>query len=60
LKNSWEQLRLSFLNSDIFKGVVDSANSFVTTISKIDKKKLAVIGIIGITAGKVIITNFIN
>ena len=60
LRNSWEQLKLSFISSDMFKGGVDVLNKFITNIGKIDKKRLAAIGIIGITAGKAIILNFIN
>lgn len=60
LKNSWEQFKLSIINSDMFKSGVDLLNNFITSISKVDKKRLLATGIIGITVGKQIITNMID
>ena len=60
LKNSWEQFKLSIINSDMFKGGVDLLNNFITSISKVDKKRLLATGIIGITVGKQIVTNMID
>lgn len=56
LKNSWEELRVSFLGADDYKKGLDFANSFLNSIKNIDPKKLiadlAVFSIIG--------TNIIN
>lgn len=60
LKNSWEQFKLSIINSDMFKKGVDLLNNFITSISKVDKKRLLATGIIGVTVGKQIITNMID
>lgn len=43
LKNSWEQLRLSFLQSDTYKAAIDGLNSVVKSISKINFKRLIVL-----------------
>lgn len=39
LKNTWEQLRMSILNADIFKSLIDGANGLLGKISKLDFKK---------------------
>lgn len=36
LQNSWEQLRVSLMNSDFFKGVVDTVGSLVKYLSELD------------------------
>lgn len=42
LKNSWEQFRTSLIDSDAFKGAIDSLTGFVQSIQNIDFKKLIV------------------
>ena len=42
LKNTWEQLRVTMIDSNIFKGAIDSLTTFVKDLSKIDFKKLIV------------------
>lgn len=42
LKNAWEQLRVTMIDSDVFKGAIDSLTKFVKSVSKIDFKKLIV------------------
>ena len=37
LKNSWEQLRLSFANSDIFKNAVEGLTAIVNKIESLDE-----------------------
>ena len=44
LKNAWEQLRVTMINSNVFKTVIDQATDFVKKISKIDFKKLIAFG----------------
>lgn len=60
LKNSWEELRVSFLGSDDYKKGLDFANSFLNSIKNIDPKVLiADVAIFGII-GKNIISNIIK
>lgn len=60
LKNSWEELRVSFLNADDYKKGLDIANGFLNTIKNIDPKTLIVdVAIFGII-GKNIVTGIIN
>lgn len=40
LKNTYEQLKISLLDADIFKSLIDSANNALTKISKLDFKVL--------------------
>lgn len=60
LKTAWEQLRISFADSDFFKGAVDSLTKFVNLVSKMDKGQLAVVATIGVTIGTNIITSLID
>ena len=60
LRNSWEQLKLSFLNHEMFKNAVEGVNNLINAIGKMDKKKLAAIGIIGVTLGRTLINNIID
>lgn len=41
LKNTWEQLRISLLDAEVFKQIVDLANTQLTKISKLSFKKLS-------------------
>lgn len=38
LKNSWETLRQSFVNSDFFKGAADSANNLLQSLNELSGK----------------------
>lgn len=60
LKNSWEQLRVSFLDSDLFKGAIDQINGVVIALQKIDFKKLLVLSPIIISLAKNFVMTFIN
>lgn len=60
LKTAWEQLRLSFADSDFFKDIVDGLTKLVNLIGKMDKKQLAIVATIGIVMGKLIIDNLIQ
>lgn len=60
LKTAWEQLRLSFANSDFFKGIVDMMTKFVNILGKMDKTQMATVATIGIVMGKTIITNLLD
>lgn len=60
LKNSWEELRVSFLGSDDYKKGLDFANAFLDQIKKIDPKMLIVdIGVFAIL-GTNIISGIVN
>ena len=60
LKTAWEQLRISFADSDFFKGAVDSLTKFVNLVGKMDNGQLAVVATIGVTIGTTIITSLID
>ena len=52
LKNTWEQLRLSFLSSDFYKNMLDNANQALSKISSLDSKQMAALAILGATIGR--------
>lgn len=60
ISNSWEQLRTNFLDSDTYKGALDIFRKFMDTLNNMDAKQFIGIGLIGITLGKSVITNFIK
>ena len=60
LTNTWEQMRLKFLNSDFLKGAVDLLNKFISVVGDMDAGQLISIAVIGVTVGKMIITNLID
>ena len=60
LKNSWEQLRLSFANSDIFKNAVESLTAIVNKIESLDAKRLLALTPVIILVAKSFITTFIK
>ena len=60
LKTSWEQLRISFLDSSFLKNVVDRVTNLTDAFGKMDGKQIATLGIIGVTIGKKVISNLIE
>ena len=60
IQNSWEQLRANFFDSDTYKGALDILKKFIDTLNNMDAKQFIGIGIIGLTLGKTVITNFIK
>ena len=60
IQNSWEQLRTNFFDSDTYKGALDIFKKFIDTLNNMDAKQFIGIGIIGLTLGKTVITNFIK
>lgn len=60
LTNTWEQMRLKFLNSDFLKGAIDLLNNLMIKISNIKPEKLIATIIVALTAGKKAISNFLN
>ena len=60
LKNSWEQLRTTFLDSSIYKGAIDGITSIVNKIQNLDFKKLLVSVIAVTPIIKSLIQNFIS
>lgn len=60
LKNSWEQLRLSFANSDIFKNAVEGLTAIVNKIESLDAKRLLALTPVIILVAKSFITTFIK
>ena len=60
LKTSWEQLRISFLDSGFLKGVVDRVTDLVDAFGKMDGKQIATLGVMGVTIGRAVIDKFID
>lgn len=61
IKNSWERLRVSLLNQDVYKGALNIGNQLLSSIKEdFSLKDLAFIGIIGLTIGKTFVTQMIK
>jgi hypothetical protein len=60
ISNSWEQLRTNLFNSDTYKGALDILNKFMSTLNNMDFKQILGVATIGLTLGKMVITNFIT
>lgn len=60
IKNAWEQLRISFLNSDAIKSALDLFRSFIDTVGDMNRSQFAAIGLIGLTLGKQMIMGMIK
>ena len=60
LKTSWEQLRISFLDSSFLKNIVDRVTNLTDAFGKMDGKQIATLGIIGVTIGRKVISNLIE
>lgn len=60
LKTSWEQLRISFLDSSFLKGIVDKVTNLTDAFGKMDGKQIATLGIIGVTIGRKVISNLVE
>ena len=60
LKNSWEQMRTSFLNSEFFKDIVDGITNVVNKLKEFDAKDFAEFALLFSTLGKSVVSNFIK
>ena len=60
LKNTWEQFRVSLLNSKVYKGAVDLLNNLLSKISKFDAKQWLSFIAIFTTIGKKAASNFLT
>lgn len=60
LKTTWEELRVSLLNSDGFKKAIDLVTSLLERISQIDFKKLLALSPIVISLAKNFVMTFID
>jgi hypothetical protein len=60
LKNSWEQMRTSFLNSEFFKDIVDGITGVVNKLKEFDAKDFAEFALLFSTLGKSVVSNFIK
>lgn len=61
IKNSWERLRVSLLNQNIYKRALNIGNQLLSSIKEdFNLKDLAFIGIIGLTIGKTFVTQMIK
>ena len=60
LKNSWETLRQSFVNSDFFKGATDSANNLLQSLNELSGWDYAALAATFLVFGKTVITNIVK
>lgn len=60
LSTKWEEFRVQLLNSDFFKGIIDSLNNLMDRLKNFDLKKTLPIIPFAIWAAKTFILNFIK
>lgn len=60
LTNTWEQMRLKFLNSNFLKKVVDDLNDLLKRVQTFKVKDFLQLGAVWITLGKSAVQNFIK
>lgn len=60
LKNSWETLRQSFVNSDFFKGAADSANNLLQSLNELSGLDYAALAATFLIFGKTVVTNIVK
>lgn len=60
LKNSWETLRQSFVNSDFFKGAADSANNLLQSLNELSGWDYAALAATFLIFGKTVVTNIVK
>lgn len=60
LKNSWEALRVSFLDSSFFKNALDGLNNILNKINSFDGFDFTKFGVLFLTLGKTAVTNLIK
>ncbi len=60
LKNSWEQLRVGFLNSEIYKKIIDQVTKLVDTLNNMNLAQLINFGTVAATLGTQFVVNFIK
>lgn len=60
LRNTWEQFRVQFFNSDFFKGVIDSLNELLNRLNDLDLKDFSTLAVVWLTLGRSMIMNFIK
>lgn len=60
LKTSWEQLRTSFIQSDIFKNAIDGITNLVDKLNEISPKKLIASAAVFVTFGKYALQNILK
>lgn len=60
LSNTWEQFRVNLANNDFYKGLIDTANKLLETISGFDKFDWTKILIVYSTVGKQSVENFLR
>lgn len=60
LKNSWETLRQSFVNSDFFKGAADSASNLLQSLNELSGWDYAALAATFLIFGKTVVTNIVK
>ena len=59
LSTKWEEFRVNALDSDFFKGAIDSLSAFLDRLKNVDLKRVIAVAPFAIWAAKTFITNFI-
>lgn len=59
LKNTWEQMRVTLLDSEMYKDIIDKANNVMATIKNMDWSQLLSVGTIGFIIGGSIVRNIL-
>lgn len=60
LSTKWEEFRVQLLDSDFFKGMIDSLSGFLDSLKNIDLKNVIAVAPFAIFAAKTFITNLMN
>lgn len=60
VKTKWEEMRVNFLNSDFFGGLLQQLDTFLDKTANIDLKKAIVLAPVAIWAAKQFITTFMS
>lgn len=60
VKNSWETLRQSFVNSDFFKGAADSANNLLQSLNELSGWDYVALAATFLIFGKTVVTNIVK
>lgn len=60
IKTKWEEFKLSIMNSDFVKGLLNSVNSFMDNLKNVKMPKVAIFSTFAILAAKNFVLTFIN
>ena len=60
LKNTWEQFRVQFFNSDFFKGIIENLNNLLNKLTSLDGKQITTLIATVLILGKTIAQNLVG